>query len=172
MYRWYDSMTATQLLFLFFKDCCTINEMRFFKYTILKDNGNKYFRKRPLYTPTFVEDYLTRNNRCLNNYMTRLFILAPNLKNNRYMNPRWRIIMNDFNKRHEGKEYTTKIFDWDGNDTGLTRKVCVMFKPFQCGMYVNYYRSKWNQFLNEKIESDKKFNSPFKKGEHYEFRLK
>jgi hypothetical protein len=165
-------MTATQLLFLFFKDCCTINEMRFFKYTILKDNGNKYFRKRPLYTPTFVEDYLTRNNRCLNNYMTRLFILAPNLKNNRHMNPRWRTIENDFNKRHEGKEYTTKIFDWDGNDTGLTRKVRVMFKPYQCGMYVNYYRSKWNQFLNEKIESDKKFNSPFKKGEHYEFRLK
>jgi len=165
-------MTATQLLFLFFKDCCTINEMRFFKYTILKDNGNKYFRKRPLYTPTFVEDYLTRNNRCLNNYMTRLFILAPNLKYNRSMNPRWRTIKNDFNKRHEGKEYTVKIVDWDGNDTGLTSKVRVMFKPYQCGMYVNYYRSKWNQFLNEKIESDKKFNSPFKKGEHYEFRLK
>lgn len=165
-------MTATQLLFLFFKDCCTINEMRFFKYTILKDNGNKYFRKRPLYTPTFVEDYLTRNNRCLNNYMTRLFILAPNLKNNRHMNPRWCTIKNDFNKRHEGKEYTVKIVDWNGNDTGLTRKVPVMFRPYQCGMYVNYYRSKWNQFLNEKIESDKKFNSPFKKGEHYEFRLK
>ena len=165
-------MTATQLLFLFFKDCCTINEMRFFKYTILKNNGNKYFRKRPLYTPTFVEDYLTRNNRCLNNFMTRLFILAPNLKNNRHMNPRWCTIKNDFNKRHEGKEYTVKIVDWDGNDTGLTRKVPVMFKPYQCGMYVNYYRSKWNQFLNEKIESDKKFNSPFKKGEHYEFRLK
>ena len=146
--------------------------MRFFKYTILKNNGNKYFRKRPLYTPTFVEDYLTRNNRCLNNFMTRLFILAPNLKNNRCMNPRWRIIKNDFDKRHEGKEYTTKIVDWDGNDTGLTRKVPVMFRPYQCGMYVNYYRSKWNQFLNEKIESDKKFNSPFKKGEHYEFRLK
>ena len=165
-------MTATQLLFLFFKDCCTINEMRFFKYTILKDNGNKYFRKRPLYTPTFVEDYLTRNNRCLNNFMTRLFILAPNLKNNRHMNPRWCTIKNDFNKRHEGKEYTVKIVDWDGNDTGFTRKVRVMFRPYQCGMYVNYYRSKWNQFLNEKIESDKKFNSPFKKGEHYEFRLK
>lgn len=165
-------MTATQLLFLFFKDCCTINEMRFFKYTILKNNGNKYFRKRPLYTPTFVEDYLTRNNRCLNNFMTRLFILAPNLKNNRHMNPRWCTIKNDFNKRHEGKEYTAKIVDWDGNDTGLTRKVPVMFRPYQCGMYVNYYRSKWNQFLNEKIESDKKFNSPFKKGEHYEFRLK
>ena len=146
--------------------------MRFFKYTILKNNGNKYFRKRPLYTPTFVEDYLTRNNRCLNNFMTRLFILAPNLKNNRHMNPRWCTIKNDFNKRHEGKEYTAKIVDWDGNDTGLTRKVPVMFRPYQCGMYVNYYRSKWNQFLNEKIESDKKFNSPFKKGEHYEFRLK
>lgn len=162
-------MTATQLLFLFFKDCCTINEMRFFKYVILKDCGNKYFRKRPLFKPTFVEDYLSRNNRALNNFMTRLFILAPNLKNNKHMNPRWRTIKNDFNKRHEGKEYTVKIVDWDGNDTGLTRKVRVMFKPYQCGMYVNYYRRKWNQFLNDKIESDKKFNSPFKKGESYEF---
>ena len=162
-------MTATQLLFLFLKEECTIGEMRFFKYVILKDCGNKYFRKRPLFKPTFVEDYLSRNNRALNNFMTRLFILAPNLKNNRHMNPRWKMIKDDFNKRHEGKEYTVKIVDWGGNDTGLTRKVRVMFKPYQCGMYVNYYRSKWNQFLNDKIESDKKFNSPFKKGESYEF---
>lgn len=95
-------MTATQVLFLFLKECCTIDEMRFFKYTILKDNGNKYFRKRPLYTPTFVEDYLARNERALNNYMTRLFILAPNLKKNRHKNPRWMRIANDFKAKNEG----------------------------------------------------------------------
>jgi hypothetical protein len=141
MHRWNGSMTATQVFLLFLKDNCTIDELRFFKWAIMKQTGNRYFRKRPLFKPTFVEDYLSRNNRALNNFMTRLFILAPNIKHFRDNNPRWRIIKNDFNKRHEGKEYTTKIIDWNGNDTGLTRKVRVMFRPYQCGMYVNYYRS-------------------------------
>ena len=162
-------MTATQLLFLFLKEECTIGEMRFFKYVILKDCGNKYFRKRPLFKPTFVEDYLSRNNRALNNFMTRLFILAPNLKNNRHMNPRWKMIKDDFNNRNLGKMRTVKIKDWFGNESGETYLAPIRFKPWWNGMYVNYYRRKWNQFLNDKIESDKKFNSPFKKGESYEF---
>ena len=165
-------MTATQVLFLFLKECCTIDEMRFFKHVIMKDNGNKYFRKRPLFTPTFVEDYLARNNRCLNNYMTRLFILAPNLKNLRYKNPRMSYIARDFNTRNRGKSRTVKIKDWFGVYTGEVRQYPVTFNPSRCGMYVNYYRRKWNQFLKENIESDKKINSPFKKGESYDFKLK
>ena len=39
-------------------------------------------------------------------------------------------------------------------------------------MYVNYYIRKWNKFLNDKIVSNKKFNSPFRKGEVYDFKLK
>lgn len=165
-------MTATQVLMLFLKDNCTIDELRFFKNTIMKNHGNKYFKKRPLYTQTFVEDYLSRNGRALNNYMTRLFILAPNLKHNRFKNPRWRIIAQDFNKRHEGQYRTVKIKDWYGKPTGDEYPSPITFRTYQSGMYVNYYRRLWNKFLKENIESDKKFNSPFKKGEHYDFKLK
>lgn len=165
-------MTATQLLFLFLKEECIIDEMRFFKYVILKDCGNKYFRKRPLFKPTFVEDYLARNNRALNNFITRLFILAPNIVKLKHVNPRWKMIRDDFNNRNLGKRHTVKIKDWFGNETGETRTVPIRFKYHLNGMYVNYYRRKWNQFLRDKIESDKKFNSPFKMGESYEFTYK
>jgi hypothetical protein len=165
-------MTATRLFFLFLKEECTIAEMRFFKWTIMSDCGNRYFRKRPLFKPTFVEDYLSRNDRALNNFITRLFILAPNLVNNRHRNPRWKMIKDDFNNRNLGKTHTVKIKDWFGNETGETYTVPIQFKPYLKGMYVNYYRRKWNQFLKDKIESDKKFNSSFKKGESYEFRYK
>ena len=39
-------------------------------------------------------------------------------------------------------------------------------------MYVRYYTRLWNKFLRECIDdSEKKINSPFKKGETYNFRL-
>lgn len=163
-------MTATQVFFLFLKEECLIDEMRFFKWAVMKECGNKYFRKRPLFKPTFVEDYLSRNNRTLSNFMTRLFILAPNLNNFRHRNPRLRIIANEFNKRNEGKIIKRKRKCWDGG-TIVVEEIC-LYQPYRSGMYVNYYRRKWNQFLNDKIESDKKFNSPFKKGENYDFKLK
>ena len=41
------------------------------------------------------------------------------------------------------------------------------------GMYVRYYTRLWNKFLRECIDdSEKKINSPFKKNETYNFRLK
>ena len=165
-------MTATQVLFLFLKEECTIDEMRFFKNCIMKNPDNKYFRKRPLFKPTFVEDYLSRNSRCLNNFMTRLFILAPSIKNNRYKNPRWFAIKQSYDKRNSGKFIVKKERDWFGNYTGEKFLRPCYFHEYQSGMYVNYYRRKWNEFLNTRIESDKKFNSPFKKGESYDFRLK
>ena len=166
-------MTATQLLFFFLKEECTIEEKKFFKQIILGDNGNKFFRKRPLYKPTFVEDYLSRNNRALNNFMTRLFILAPNLVDNKLRNPRWRIIKENYEKENLGKKRIVKVKDFWGNETGEIKLINKRFMPWRgTGMYVNYYRRKWNQFLKEKIESDKKFNSPFKNGERYDFKLK
>ena len=163
-------MTATQVFFLFLKEECLIDEMRFFKWAVMKEPGNKYFRKRPLFKPTFVEDYLARNNRTLSNFMIRLFILAPNLKNFRHRNPRLRIIASEFNKRNEGKIIKKKRTNWNG-ETIVIEEPC-SYHPYRSGMYVNYYRRKWNQFLNDKIEGDKKFNSPFKKGESYDFKLK
>ena len=166
-------MTATQVFFLFLKDECLIDEMRFFKWAVMKECGNKYFRKRPLFKPKFVEDYLSRNNRALNNFMIRLFILAPNLTHFRHRNPRWRIIWKEFTKRNEGKTIKRKQTAWlSGEEVEIEVRVPCQFRSFNCGMYINYYRRKWNKFLNEKIESEKKFNSPFKKGESYDFKLK
>lgn len=146
--------------------------MRFFKWAVMKQPENKYFKKRPLFKPTFVEDYLSNNARALNNFMTRLFILAPSLTNYRHHNPRWKIIKNEYNKRNEGKSLLVKLKDLEGNETLHTyRKPCV-FRNYDSGMYVEYYRRKWNEFLNNKVISEKKFNSPFKKGESYEFKLK
>lgn len=62
----------------------------------MNDNGNKYFRKRRLYKNTFVEDYLSRNNRTLSNFMTRMFILAPNLINKMHENPRYDMLKKEW----------------------------------------------------------------------------
>ena len=85
-------MTATQVFLLFLKKNCILEEYLFFRNTIMNNNGNRYFRKRRLYKNTFVEDYLSRNNRTLSNFMTRMFILAPNLKTNMHENPMYDII--------------------------------------------------------------------------------
>ena len=179
MHRRNDSMTATQVFFLFLKDECLINEMRFFKWVILKEHGNKFFNKRGLFTPTFVEDYLSRNNRTLSNFMTRLFILAPNLIKLNRDNPRLNIIKEDYNTRNEGKSLLRRGKRYEfGDDNGRIRlvehkyRIPCKFNPLRNGMYVNYYVRKWNKFLRENIESDKKINSPFKKGECYDFKLK
>lgn len=144
-------MTATGVFLLFLKKKCTPKEYLFFKNIIMRDNGNKFFRTRPLFKTTFVEDYLSRNNRALNNFMIRLFILAPNLIRRRNENPRWVSIIDKYNDYHRSM--------------GGTRR----FMTYRPGMYVNYYRSEWNKFLKEYIVSEKKINSPFKKGEKYNF---
>lgn len=147
-------MTATQVFILFLKKRCTIKEYLFFKSVIMKDNGNKFFRIRPLYKNTFVEDYLSRNNRTLSNFMTRVFILAPNLVKKRCYNPRLELIQRKYND-HQA---------YVGSDR--------RFMSFRAGMYVEYYRKEWNKFLREHIVSEKKINSPFKKGEKYDFKYK
>ena len=144
-------MTATQVFLMFLKKNCTLEEYLFFERIVTRDNGNKYFKKRKLFKPTFVEDYLSRNNRALNNFMIRLFILAPNLVKKREDNPRYGILKCNWNKDHK-----RNWIPW-----------------LSSGAYVKYYRWKWNKFLKECIdESDKKFSSPFKKGETYNFKLK
>ena len=148
-------MTATQVFLTFLRETCTIEEYFFFANVIGKDNGNKYFKKRPLFKNNFVEAYLSRNNRHLANFMTRLFVLAPNLINKRHRNPRWDWIV----KRHTRTR--TEERRWS-NFMGK-------------GVYFNYYRNKWYFWLCFRIDWDKtekRKNSPFKKGETYDFKLK
>lgn len=148
---------------LFLKKQCTVDEYLFFKHIITKDNGNKYFNKRKLFKPTFVEDYLSNNNRALNNFMTRLFILAPNLLNKRQMNPRYLHLKNEWKY---GFHYDNLFVPWN-------RRSWVWKEHRSNGLIVVYYRKLWNKFLKENIDdSTKKFNSPFKKGETYDFKLR
>ena len=140
----------------------------------MNDNGNRYFRKRRLYKNTFVEDYLSRNNRALNNFMTRMFILAPNLKNKMHKNPRFKIIKDTWIKEHRGKKYTNQVRHPLTNELLYSVKIPVTWKEYRSvGMYVQYYKRLWNRFLREYIDdSEKKINSPFKKGKAYNFKLK
>ena len=167
-------MTATQVFLLFLKNNCILDEYLFFRNIIMNDNGNRYFRKRRLYKNTFVEDYLSRNNRTLSNFMTRLFILAPNLIHSMYKNPRYKRIKSAWIEKHEGKEYIREIKDIDGQRVLFTRTFKVSWNRFkETGMYVRYYTRLWNKFLRECIDdSEKKINSPFRKGEMYNFKLK
>jgi len=167
-------MTATQVFLLFLKKNCILEEYLFFRNTIMNNNGNRYFRKRRLYKNTFVEDYLSRNNRTLSNFMTRMFILAPNLKNQMWKNPRYYIIRNAWKAEHEGKVYHVDIISHATNEILFTRTRTVKWNECKAvGMYVSYYKRLWNKFLRDYIDdSEKKINSPFKKGETYNFKLK
>jgi hypothetical protein len=166
-------MTATQVFLMFLKKNCILDEYLFFRNIIMNDNGNKYFRKRKLYKNTFVEDYLSRNNRALNNFMTRLFILAPNLKHKLHRNPRFFIIRDTWIKEHGNKPYEIKVKNSKG-EVLFARPRIIKWNEYKgVGMYVVYYRRLWNKFLKEYIDdSEKKINSPFKKGECYNFKLK
>jgi hypothetical protein len=103
-----------------------------------------------------------------------MFILAPNLTIQMWKNPRYKIIMNGWKAEHEGKEYTKYIKNADTGVVLFTRKRKVKWEEYKAtGMYVRYYTRLWNKFLRERIDdSEKKINSPFKKGESYNFRLK
>ena len=144
-------MTATQVFLRFLRETCTVQEYLFFGRTISQNHGNRYFKNRPLFKRDFVEGYLSRNNRHLRGFMTRLFILAPNLKNTAHLNPRWKEIV-EREKRYRGYR----------------------FNAVRCkGAYVNYYRHRWHWFLENRLEKgDKPICSPFKKGETYSFQLK
>ena len=167
-------MTATQVFLMFLKKCLIHEEYMFFRNTIMYDNGNRYFRKRRLYKNDFVEGYLSRNNKTLSNFMTRLFILAPNLTKKCLKNPRYKLIRDTWRSEHEGKEYTKEIKSSITGRVVLSKKIKVVWRECQgTGMYVNYYKHLWNKFLREYIDdSEKKINSPFKKGESYKFKLK
>ena len=141
-------MTATQVFLTFLRETCTFQEYLFFSNIIGKDNGNKYFRTRPLFKPDFVEGYLSRNNRSLREFMGRLFVLAPNLVNKRQNNPRWNKLLVSFGSMPRFKLHKAK------------------------GLYVCMYKRRWNYWLDRRIiVVDKKLKSPFKKGETYEFQL-
>jgi len=100
-----------------------------------------------LFKPDFVEGYLSRNNRPLAGFMSRIFVLAPNLTKRTDLNPRWAWLRKNW-RSGRGRQMRSK------------------------GAYVLYYKRNWRYWLEKRIEvTDKKLCSPFKKGETYDFKL-
>ena len=162
-------MTATQIFTRFLKEELTCGEYQFFMHYMLY-HGNKYFKNRKfnrkLFHDTFVEDYLSRNNRPLYGFMKRLFILAPNTKRMYFKNPRTRTLKMEWMESHDlTKRYKSK--------NGAIRRN--RFKDrYIVGMYINYYNKKWHDFLEKWVDSD---TSPsvrewFGKGKKLEFNFK
>ena len=87
-------MTATQVFLLFLKKKCSRGEYFFFRDIIMHNRGNKYFKKRPLFKEDFVERYLSNNGRTLYGFMTRIFILVPNLVRLYHKNPIYKELAN------------------------------------------------------------------------------
>jgi hypothetical protein len=102
-----------------------------------------------------------------------MFILAPNLKNRKWKNPRFFIIRDTWIKKHGNKPYEIPVKNCKG-EVLFTRPRITKWNEYKgIGMYVQYYKRLWNKFLKEHIDdSEKKINSPFKKGEYYNFKLK
>ena len=147
-------MTATEVFLRFLKEELECDEFLFFMHYLHK-HGNKYFHntkfKRKLFHETFVEDYLSRNNRSLFGFMKRLFILAPNLKR----------------MCHENKRYDKLKVDWKLERVKRgTEKRVRFYEPYHIAMYVMYYNRKWQKFLKENIDKEKSYSihKPFKKG--------
>lgn len=169
MRRWDDFMTATQIYLRFLKEELTMREYQFFMH-FMYNHGNRYFRNRmfdrKLFHETFVEDYLSRNNRPLCSFMKRMFILAPNLKRRMRMNPRHTMIVREWKTTHDlTKKYKTK---W-----GRVQQNRFKFE-YLTGMYVNYYNRKWYAFLEKWVDKE---TSPsiyewFRKDKKLEFNLK
>jgi len=162
-------MTATQVYLRFLKEELTLGEYQFFMH-FMHNHGNRYFRNhkfdRKLFHETFVEDYLSRNKRPLCSFMKRMFILAPNLKYFMFKNPRFRMLVDDWNNSHDTtKKYRTK---W-----GRVKANRFEYKYLK-GMYVNYYNRKWYAFLTKWInkETSSSMYEWFGKDKKLEFNLK
>ena len=153
-------MTATQLFLQFLRENCTVGEYLFFRDIISHNPGNRYFKTRPLFKKDFVEGYLSRNNRQLRSFVSRLFILAPNLVKRRNSNPRWQMLRDRYkdDQDHFWREWWVSVMNSKGT-----------------GVYVMHYTNLWHKFLDERVDwknSNKRLCSCFRKGENNQFVLK
>ena len=151
-------MTATQVFMLFLKKELSVNEYIFFMYHLSRRRrGGKI---RPVLGKGFVEEYLCRTRRTLGGFMTRVFVLCPNLLRYGENNPTYMQIY---------KAIRPCYFGWHV----IPRKEDeYFFKAHVNSKCVSIYRYKWRWFLEKHIESKKKFNSVYKEGETYSYEYK
>lgn len=151
-------MTATQVFTLFLKKELSVSEYLFFMHHLSrKRRGGKV---RPVLRKGFVEEYLCSTGRTLGGFMTRVFVLCPNLLLCGLDNPRYRKIYDDIRPYYFGRFHI------------LSEEDVYYLKTHVNSKCVSIYRDRWRWFLEKHIESEKKINSPFKKGECYDFKLK
>lgn len=136
-------MTATQVFMRFLKETFDLRSYQYIMHVIKHNSGNKFFSKRSLYRDNFVEGYCSRNNRNLYCFMTRFCCLAPNVL-------------------PVGNVYSTdapyfQFFYKKAKRGWSTHSVN--------GLAVKNFRYLWHTFLENFVESEKSFHSPFRKEE-------
>lgn len=150
-------MTATQVFMLFLKTELSVNEYIFFMHHLSRRRrGGKV---RPVLGKGFVEGYLCRTRRTLGGFMTRVFVLCPNLLRYGENNPTYMQIYKGIRPIYYGKFCSP-----NDDDYFFWRRV-----NSKC---VSVYRYKWHVFLEKHIISEKKFNSVYKEGETYSYEYK
>jgi len=148
-------MTATEVFLLFLKKDLSMNEYLFFMHHLSRRRrGGKV---KPVLGKGFVEDYLSRTNRTLGGFMTRLFVLCPNLLRYGADNSTYKKIYDSIRPHYFGRFYVPKEDD------------VYYFKTHVNSKYVSAYRERWHHFLYKHIRGEKKLNSPFKEGETYSY---
>ena len=149
-------MTATQVFMLFLKKELSINEYLFFMHHLSRRRrGGKV---KPVLEKEFVEKYLCRTNRTFGGFMTRLFVLCPNLLRYGMDNPQYKRIYDDVKRHH---------FRWVVDEEEV-----YYFNRHVNSKCVSVYRDRWRWFLEKHIKSEKKFNSIYKEGETYSYEYK
>ena len=148
-------MTATEVFLLFLKKDLSMNEYLFFMHHLSRRRrGGKV---KPVLGKGFVEDYLSRTNRTLGGFMTRLFVLCPSLLRYGADNPTYKRIY-DYIRPHYFGRYRIS-----------TEEDAYYFRTHVNSKCVSVYRERWRDFLYHNIKSEKKFNSVYKEGEVYSY---
>ena len=151
-------MTATQVFMLFLKTELSVNEYIFFMHHLSRRRrGGKV---KPVLGKGFVEDYLSRTNRTLGGFMTRLFVLCPSLLRYGADNPTYKRIYDSIRLYYFGRYCI------------VHEKDAYYFRTHVNSKCVSVYRERWHVFLEKHITSEKKFNSVYKEGETYSYEYK
>ena len=104
-------MTATEVFLLFLKKDLSMNEYLFFMYHLSRRRrGGKV---KPVLGKGFVEDYLSRTNRTLGGFMTRLFVLCPNLLRYGADNPTYKRIYDRLKKENKSDKEILNYFYYE-----------------------------------------------------------
>lgn len=142
-------MTATEVFVKFLKTELSSDEYLFFMHHLSRRRRNG--RAKPFLRKGCVEEYLSSTRRTLGGFMTRLFVLCPNLIRCGMDNPKYEKVYNDVKRRY--------IYSLN-NETDE-----YYFKQHVNSKYVSIYRMKWHNFLDNHILSEKSINSPYKQNE-------